>query len=241
MADEFQVVCTNCNKPNTFKGNQLLVGQSIMCYHCERVFIHGGKQAAKQYQTTEPDSMGRSEERHGSPRFYKLLEEMADTHSKKSHDYASNENPYGNYHFAGHVSSMFSHSPEDAGFAGRLAEKIFRISNLESGGKNAKNESIEDTERDICVIAALWMADRRDRRAKISIKSAAASSEDCLTKLIEMEPYLTIEHRQQAISYLQNCQRDQMFIGPLKDLELGQQSRGFGGRKAGEPEPPQQR
>ena len=108
------------------------------------------------------------EDRHGSPTFYALLEEMADTHNAKSHDYASNENPYGNYHFAGQVSSMFANSPEDAGFVGRLAEKIYRLANLQSSGKTPKNESIADTERDIAVITALWMADRRDRRLAVN-------------------------------------------------------------------------
>lgn len=102
--------------------------------------------------------------RNGNPLFYKLLEEMAETHHKKSHDYASNLNPSGNYHFAGQVAVMFGHSPEDAGFVGRLAEKIYRISNLEGEGKTAKNESIEDTERDIAVITLLWLTDRRQRR-----------------------------------------------------------------------------
>ncbi len=115
------------------------------------------------YNSKEFDN-GAGYERHGSPTFYALLEEMANTHDSKSHDYASNENPYGNYHFAGQVGSMFAHSPQDAGFVGRIAEKIYRLANLESGGKVPKNESIADTERDICVITALWMADRRDRR-----------------------------------------------------------------------------
>ena len=103
-------------------------------------------------------------DRHGSPLFYSLLSEMADTHDKKSHDYASNSNPFGNYHFAGHLALLFAHSSEDAGFAGRIGEKLFRLANLESSGKIALNESIEDTERDIAVIATLWMADRRQRR-----------------------------------------------------------------------------
>lgn len=103
-------------------------------------------------------------DRHGSPLFYALLSEMADTHDRKSHDYASNDNPFGNYHFAGKLALLFSHSPEDAGFVGRLGEKLFRLANLEASGKIALNESIEDTERDIAVIAALWMADRRQRR-----------------------------------------------------------------------------
>lgn len=108
--------------------------------------------------------MFENKERHGSPSFYQLLEEMADTHSKKSHDYASNDNPYGNYHFAGLLANLFSHSHKDAGFVGRIGEKIYRLANLEKDNKTAQNEAIEDTERDICVIAALWMADRRDRR-----------------------------------------------------------------------------
>lgn len=101
---------------------------------------------------------------HGSPTFYKLLEEMKETHNKKSHDYASNENPYGNYHFAGQLAALFAHSHKDAGFVGRLGEKLYRLANLESSKKTPSNESIEDTERDIAVITALWMADRRDRR-----------------------------------------------------------------------------
>jgi len=105
-------------------------------------------------------------ERHGSPTFYQLLEEMAKTHDRKSHDYASNENPCGNYHFAGKLALLFSHSSQDAGFVGRLGEKLYRLANLEASQKVAQNESIEDTERDIATITALWMSDRRDRRAK---------------------------------------------------------------------------
>lgn len=101
---------------------------------------------------------------HGSPTFYRLLEEAAKLHNRKSHDYASNENPYGNYEFAGQVATMFSYSPSDAGFIGRLAEKIYRIKNLEGSGKAAKNEDIEETENDIFVITALWISNRRDRR-----------------------------------------------------------------------------
>ena len=113
------------------------------------------------------------EKRHGSPIFYALLDDMAETHNSKSHDYASNDNPFGNYHFAGQVSTLFAHSPEDAGFAGRIAEKIFRLANLESSNKTPSNESIEDTEKDIAVITVLWMADRRNRRMSNQIKGSA--------------------------------------------------------------------
>lgn len=119
----------------------------------------------EKYGVEEHGNMGR--QRHGSPTFYKLLEEMAVTHDKKSHDYASDSNPSGNYHFAGKLSLLFSHSEQDAGFVGRIGEKLYRLANLESSQKIAQNESIEDTERDLCVIMALWMADRRDRRIRM--------------------------------------------------------------------------
>lgn len=104
-------------------------------------------------------------ERHGSPTFYALLDQMADIHSKKSHDYASDEDPYGNYHFAGMLSKLFN-SANDAGFVGRIAEKIYRLANIENNNKPVLNETIEETETDIATIVTLWIADRRDRRAK---------------------------------------------------------------------------
>jgi hypothetical protein len=89
---------------------------------------------------------------------------MAEVHDKKSHDYASQDNPAGNYHFAGVLSKLFD-SPEDSGFIGRLGEKIYRLANIENNNLTVKNESVEDTEIDICVIVALWMSDRKDRRS----------------------------------------------------------------------------
>jgi hypothetical protein len=131
---------------------------------------------------TEEFEGGLGRTRYGNPRFYKLLESLAELHDRKSHDYASNDNPSGNYHFAGQVAALFSHSPEDAGFAGRIAEKVYRLSNLESGNKEPKNESIEDTERDICVITLLWMADRAARRERPN------RLEDELFDLIKLMP-----------------------------------------------------
>jgi len=103
--------------------------------------------------------------RHGSPTFYKLLEKMAEIHSSKSYDYASNDNPYGNYYFAGLLSKLFN-NPDDSGFIGRIGEKLYRLANLENSNKSPSNESIEDTEEDILVIVALWVSSRRDRRSK---------------------------------------------------------------------------
>ncbi len=105
-----------------------------------------------------------NDNRNGSPEFYKLTKQMEELHHRKSGDYAANDNPYGNYHFAGTLAALFKHSPKDMGFIGRIGEKIYRLANLESSGKNPTNEPIEDTELDICVITLLWMSDRRERR-----------------------------------------------------------------------------
>jgi hypothetical protein len=117
-----------------------------------------------------PSNETQARVRHGSPTFYGILNNMADTHDRKSHDYASNDNPCGNYHFAGQLASLFGHSPEDMGFIGRIGEKLYRLANLEKDGKVPSNESVEDTEVDLCVIMTLWMSDRRDRRIKCSKK-----------------------------------------------------------------------
>lgn len=97
--------------------------------------------------------------------FYELLGRASQLHDKKSHDYASDDNPYGNYYFAGFLSQLFLNS-EDAGFVGRMGEKLYRLANLENSGKAPLNETIEDTELDLIVIMILWMASRRDRRER---------------------------------------------------------------------------
>jgi hypothetical protein len=103
--------------------------------------------------------------RNGSSEFYALLDEMGKLHDKKLHDYASNSDPFGNYYFAGKLSKLFD-NPDDSGFIGRLGEKLYRLANLENGNKVPANESIYDTETDICVIVTLWIASRRNRRYK---------------------------------------------------------------------------
>jgi hypothetical protein len=100
---------------------------------------------------------------YGSKTFYDLLKASGDLHSLKSHDYASDADPYANYKFAGMLSKLFD-NPDDSGFIGRIGEKLYRLANLENNKKEPKNETIEDTERDLCVLMILWMSMRKDRR-----------------------------------------------------------------------------
>lgn len=143
-------------------------------------------QRIRETQRTDSDN-GRL--RNGSPLFYKLLEKMAETHDRKSHDYASNDNPSGNYHFAGMLSKLFD-NPDDAGFIGRIGEKLYRLANLENGGKIAKNESVEDTELDICVITTLWMADRLQRRTPIDQCAEAPKVDSRDEYILQLNGYI---------------------------------------------------
>jgi hypothetical protein len=102
--------------------------------------------------------------------FHKLMDEAKELHMKKSHDYSSPDNPYGNYHFAGQLSKLFD-NPLDAGFVGRMGEKLYRLANLENYGKEAANETIEDTEIDLIVIMTLWVSSRRDRRFRTTVQT----------------------------------------------------------------------
>lgn len=112
---------------------------------------------------------------HGSKTFYDLLKEAGQLHSLKSHDYASDVDPYANYRFAGQMSKVFN-DPDDSGFVGRIGEKLFRLANLENNRKEPKNETIEDTERDLCVLMILWMSMRKDRRKQEIVEAAVVQS-----------------------------------------------------------------
>lgn len=91
-------------------------------------------------------------ERHGDPRFYALLEEIADLHSRKNHDYAPSEEPLANFRMAEKLGV-----PAWKGILVRMSDKWSRIQQLASG-KKAKNESLRDSLIDnavyslICVI-----------------------------------------------------------------------------------------
>lgn len=88
-------------------------------------------------------------ERHGDPRFYQLLEEIAELHSRKNHDYAKDGEPLSNFH----RSEAFGIAPW-RGILVRMSDKWSRIEEL-SKGKTAKNESLRDSLIDNAVYSLL--------------------------------------------------------------------------------------
>lgn len=119
------------------------------------------------FQNKKGEEVGRIEgikmERNGSPEFYKIIEQMADTHSRKSHDYAMASNPFSNFERAGEIASWFKH-PVDIAFAALIGVKLARMAELTASGKVPNNESLDDTQLDLATYSGLWAAWRKTQQ-----------------------------------------------------------------------------
>lgn len=146
MAITTVVKCSNCSNHLDYISPNQIISQLYWCNQCLKY--------------TEPTT---AKYRNGLQSFYELLNKAADIHDKKSHDYANNSDPLGNYRFAGELSKLFT-DPTDAGLIGRLGEKLYRLSNLDKKQSEPMNESLEDTEVDMMVIIGLFVANRMERR-----------------------------------------------------------------------------
>lgn len=88
-------------------------------------------------------------DRHGDPRFYALLEEIAALHSKKNHDYAKSDEPLSNFNRC----KALGVEPW-RGVLVRMSDKWSRLEQL-AGGKSPKNESMRDTLIDLAIYALI--------------------------------------------------------------------------------------
>lgn len=107
--------------------------------------------------------MSKEDKRYGHPRFYRLLEEMAETHSRKNHDYAEASNPLSNFQEVAEATSL---SPFDV-IRVFLATKVARIKQLWIKKRNlVVGESIKDSLMDLAVYALLGiiMLEEEDKK-----------------------------------------------------------------------------
>jgi hypothetical protein len=88
-------------------------------------------------------------ERHGDPRFYALIEEISELHSRKNFDYSKTNEPLSNFR----KCEAFG-IPAWKGILVRLSDKWSRIEQL-SNGKTPKNESLRDSLIDSAVYSLL--------------------------------------------------------------------------------------
>lgn len=105
-----------------------------------------------------------------SKEFLDLMQQSIAIHEKKSHDYASEQNPFQNFDYQVIIMGWFKEDADKV-FAGIIAQKLARLAEL-SNGKTPKNEAIEDTELDLITYMGLWMAYRRRKKDDSSLKEA---------------------------------------------------------------------
>jgi hypothetical protein len=88
---------------------------------------------------------------HGHPRFYEILEQMKDLHSRKNHDYAGNSDPLKNLR----ACTRLEMEPF-LGVMVRLQDKWSRLEEFVKSGKlMVKGESVKDTLMDNAVYSVL--------------------------------------------------------------------------------------
>ena len=93
---------------------------------------------------------GKYKDYHGDPRFYEILERLAQLHSDKNHDYASKEEPLSNLKRCKRVL------PPWKGVIVRLTDKMDRLlSYAEKGEYKVKDEGLKDTFYDMAVYSIL--------------------------------------------------------------------------------------
>lgn len=90
-------------------------------------------------------------EYHGHPMFYEVLEELAELHSRKNHDYAGDYDPLRNLRQCEEMGI-----PAWKGVAVRMTDKMDRIKSFCKKEEYMVNdEGIKDTFRDMAVYSIL--------------------------------------------------------------------------------------
>lgn len=102
--------------------------------------------------TTPIDIKTHIDSRGGHPRFYKILDEMADLHSRKNANYAEDQNPLSNLR----ECAKFGIKPTD-GVITRMSDKWSRLQQLWGGKEDKVGESIKDTLMDLAIYSILLM------------------------------------------------------------------------------------
>lgn len=91
--------------------------------------------------------------RHGHPKFYHLLDRMADIHSQKNYDYSDSTDPFHNFRAAEALGI-----PAWKGALVRLGDKFMRVTGFARRGElKVKDESVEDTLLDLAIYSLITL------------------------------------------------------------------------------------
>lgn len=101
----------------------------------------------------------------GHPRFYEILDEMADLHHRKNNNYAADGDPLSNLR----QCEQFG-LPAPTGVMVRMGDKWSRLCELMKGKKDLVGESIKDTLMDMAVYSILQIIVLEEEAKKKSSK-----------------------------------------------------------------------
>lgn len=100
------------------------------------------------------------DKRHGHPRFYELVDEITDLHSRKNHDYASGGDPLGNFKRVAKIFSMYPGLDLSDPMVVALTYALKQVDAslwMLSNGHEAKVEGIKDRLQDVAVYSIISM------------------------------------------------------------------------------------
>lgn len=128
----------------------------------ENTYSHCGNDTKKQSKgnLVTKEKTETIKRRFGHPDFYKLLEQMAELHSRKNHDYCGTKEPLKNL-----KASLRIGVKPFVGVALRLQDKWSRLESfLNFGDFLVKDENVEDTLIDIAIYSLLAIILLRDEK-----------------------------------------------------------------------------
>lgn len=107
---------------------------------------------------------------YGDPRFYDILKKLADLHSKKNFQYASQGNPLGNFERVGRLAGKLfkEHVPKPLGVGMMfMAKQIDAVYDIVGEGKVGTLEALEDKFQDIAcysIICMILLSENNDKK-----------------------------------------------------------------------------
>ena len=97
---------------------------------------------------------------YGHPKFYKILDELAELHSKKNYQYATDKDPLSNFRSAGRMTEKLFKPNLNVPLATALvymSKQYDGVVNMVGEGKTNTVESLKDKLMDISIYAILCM------------------------------------------------------------------------------------
>ena len=94
----------------------------------------------------------------GHPMFYKIIEELKEIHSEKNRQYATVDNPLGNFERTGKMIEKFLHkgvNPTLASCLSLMSKQVDGVYEIVGEGKENTVDSLEDKLRDVAIYSII--------------------------------------------------------------------------------------